>query len=142
MKNKRWMVLTGVVIFFTACGHAQTIVTHEKEKFFHKDGQVRKFEGQFEYTYFLDSEHNKLTRTRVYDTQNKEIKPDNTVYTINPSLHSHPLNAATYNLAPVITAVGQPGEDAYELLLIKGDSVESSVVEGDTLIVSHSERLS
>ena len=141
MKNKCWVVLAGILIFYEASGFAQTIVTREKEKYFHKDGRIEKSEGQFEYTYFLDSENNKLIRTRVYDYQKKEIKPDNTVYAINPYLNSHPLNAAKHNLTPVITAVGQPADTALEIVVIKADGAETTTAENGGIVVSHCERL-
>ena len=142
IENKALFIVLPVILLCQGFADAQTIVTHETEKYFYQDGRMEKFDGQYENTYLLDAEQEKLTRTRVYDYQKKEVRPDNTVYAIDTLMDSHPRQASKHNLPPVITAVGKPSDNSAEVLVIRADSVESSMAEGDRLIVSRAERLS
>ena len=119
----------------------ETIVTHETERHFYKDGRLMKLANQFETTYFLDLDRDLLTRTRVYDFLNKKITPDETVYHIEHQLLSHPTNADRYILRPVIRAVGQPSADSLEMLVIEDDFVEALTSNADELVISRSRRI-
>ncbi len=118
-----------------------TIVAHEEAKYFLRDGQMEKFEGQYEYTYSLDLEKSQLVRTRIYDYQTKKITPDDTVYQIQTQLHSDPLQADRYGVTPSIRAYGQPDADSAELLVIKGDEVQSTLSAPRSLVISYLKRL-
>ncbi len=120
---------------------SQTIVTHETDRYFYKDGKVLRYEGQFEYTYFLDLERDSLTRTRVFDYQNKKITPDETVYHIEKQLLSHPINSERYLLSPVVRAIGQTNADTVELLTIEDGFVNAVSSSANELVISRAKRL-
>ncbi len=125
-----------------AAGHCMTIVSHETEKWFCKDGKMERFEGQYENTYHLDLLKGTLVRTRVYDYQSKKILPDETRYQIQSQLNSHPTNAARFaRPEAIVRAFGQPSPDAVEMLVIREDSVESAVSTPGQLVVSNAKRL-
>ena len=119
----------------------QTIVAHETDRYFYKDGKVLRYEGQYEYTYFLDLDRDALTRTRVYDFLNKKITPDETVYHIEKQLLSHPTNSERYILPPVIRAVGQTNADTIELLSIEDGFVNGVASSTNEMVLSRSKRL-
>ncbi len=120
---------------------AETIVAHETEKYFYKDGTMEKFDGQYENTYYLDIDKNTLTRTRVYDYQTRKITPDETVYPLETDLKSHPTNAARFSLSPVIRAVGRPDKDSVQTVTIDDDFVTTSTSTADTYVFSRAKRL-
>ena len=120
---------------------AETIVTHETEKYFYSDGKMQKFDGQFENTYYLDFDKQTLTRTRMYDCQSKKIMPDETVYQLESTLRSHPTNAAHFNLQPVIRGIGRPDKDSVQVITIDDDSVTTSTSTADTFVISRANRL-
>lgn len=119
----------------------ETIVAHETERYFYKDGRLLKLEGQFETTYYLDLDKDTLTRTRVYDFLNRKITPDETVYHMDRQLLSHPSNADRYILRPVLRAVGQPGADTLEMLVIEDKFVETVASSADELMISRARRI-
>ena len=134
--------MTGVILL--ACGVAyadETIVAHETDRYFYKDGKVLRYEGQFEYTYFLDLEKDALTRTRVFDFINNKITPDETVYHIEKQLLSHPSNAERYILPPVIRAVGQTNADSIEILSIEQGFVNAVSSSSNEIVVSRAKQL-
>jgi hypothetical protein len=119
----------------------QTVVTHETERWFYREGRLMKLENQYEMTYFLDLDRDLLTRTRVYDFLNKKITPDETVYHIERQLLSHPTNADRYVLKPVVRAVGQPAADSLEMLVIEEAFVETVTSSGDEIVISRGRRI-
>ena len=119
----------------------QTIVTHETERYFYKNGFMEKYDGQYEYTYLVDLENGKLTRTRIYDYQTRKITPDETVYRVEKEINSYPTQSPRYNLPPMIKATAQTGSDDVELLVIEEDFVHSALSSGRQLIVSRAKRL-
>ena len=129
------------LLIFPGVASAETIVTHEVEKYFYKDGKIEKFEGQFENTYYLDREKNILTRTRIYDFQTKKITPDETSYQIETTLRSHPANAPYYSLAPLIRAIGRPDGDTVQIVMIDDHFVTTCTSTADTYVLSRATRL-
>ena len=120
---------------------SQTIVAHETDRYFYKDGKVLRYEGQYESTYFLDLDKDVLTRTRVYDFINKKITPDETVYHIEKQLLSHPTNSERYVLPPVIRAVGQTNADTLEVLTIEEGFVNAAASSTNEIVISRARRL-
>ena len=120
---------------------SQTIVAHETDRYFYKDGKVLRYEGQYENTYFLDLDKDTLTRTRIYDFLNKKITPDETVYHIEKQLLSHPTNSERYILPPVIRAVGQTNADTIEMLVIEDGFVNAAASSTNELVISRAKRL-
>ena len=115
------------------CG--ETIYAKETNSFFYQDGKIKQSEGQFENTYLLEG--NKIVRTRVYNSKNKEIIPDDTIYTIHRGLLSDP-NMNMSDRRSIIRAVGQPGTDAIEILVIdfNGGHINSIKSTVDYFVIS------
>ena len=136
--------VAALVLGSLLCANAwagETIVTHETDRYFYKDGRMVKLSGQFEMTYFLDLDKDTLTRTRVYDFQNNKITPDETVYHMQRQMLSHPTNSERYILKPVIRALGQPSADSMEMLVIEEKAVEVVTSSADELIISRGRRI-
>lgn len=116
------------------CG--ETIYAKETNSFFYKDGKVKQSEGQFENTYLLEG--NKIIRTRVFNIKTNEIIPDNTIYTIHRGLTSDP-NVNMSAKKSIIRALGQPGTDAIEILVIDSNRghVNSVKSSADYIIINH-----
>ncbi len=131
-----WTVVHGLPAYAD-----ETIVTHEIERQYFKDGSLLKLEGQYEYTYYLDLEKDILTRTRVYDFVNKKVTPDDTHYHMERQLLSHPTNADRYILTPVIRAEGQTSADTVELIVIDDAYVQTTSSTSNELVVSRAKRL-
>ncbi len=141
MTAKRTSILSLLFLLASLPAFAGTLVTHENRRFFYKDGIMTKYDGQYEVTFFYDIQKNVLIRTRVFDYQRQVVKPDNTVYHIQKSLESHPTNALKFAQNPVIRAIGKPDNNTIEVVSIAGDSVVTMTSIGDTVIVSHAEKL-
>ena len=129
------------LLFCQTAFAAQTIVTHETERYFYKDGHMEKYDGQFEYTYLMDLDQGTLTRTRIYDYQSRKITPDETVYRVEKELYSYPLKSPRYNLPPMIKATAQTGSDNVELLVIEEDYAHATLSSGRQLVISRAKRL-
>ncbi len=134
-------LLAMTIVYPAFAGSGETIVTHETDRYFYKDGRLLKLANQFEYTYYLDLEKDTLTRTRVYDFLNKKITPDETTYHIEKQLLSHPTSAERYILKPVVRAVGQTSADTLETLVIEDGFVQVVTSSADELIVSRGRRV-
>ena len=132
-----WSVFSLMIL---SAANAETIVTHETEKYFYKGGKMDRSEGQYENTYYLDMDKNTLTRTRIYDYQTKKITPDETVYQIETTLKSHPTQAARFGVPSLIRAVGRPDKDSVQTVTIDDDFVTTSTSTADTYIISRAKR--
>ena len=131
-------LLSGAVFSYA---ETQTIVTHETERYFYRGGRMEKFDGQFEYTYLLDTDKETLIRTRIYDYQTKKITPDETVYQVQKQLRSHPDRSMRYALPTVIRAFGQTDVDTVELLSIEDSNVTFAKSTSDEMMISRAKRL-
>ncbi len=114
----------------------ETIYAKEINSFFYQKGKIKESEGEFENTYLLEG--NKIIRTRVYNIKTKEVIPDNTIYTIHRGLASDP-NMGLLRNKPIIRALGQPGTDAIEILVINFDKsqMDSTKSTADYFVISH-----
>jgi hypothetical protein len=124
----------------------QTIVGVEVESYFYADGQMKRGAGQFENTYLVQKD--KIIRTRVYDQAKKEVIPDDTEYRILSNLTSHPERLPQVDdqrgpgrLPAVIRAVGMPGSDAVEVLVIGPDFIQACKSTSDYFVVSRLKRI-
>jgi len=116
----------------------ETIVGKEIEGYFYSDGKMKRSDPIFEITYYIEGD--KITRTRVYNIIKKEVIPDNTVYTIQKQLWSDP----TKNMSlgdPCIRAVGQPGTDAIEILVIEDKYIQTVKSTSNYFVVSRLKRV-
>ena len=140
-KKRSWILTLSALVFAVPAFAGDTIVAQETDRYFYKDGKVLRYEGQFETTYFLDLDKDTLTRTRIYDTVNKKVTPDETVYHIERQLLSHPANSERYGMVPVIRAVGQTNADSVELLAVEEHFVNAVSSTGTEMVLSRSKRL-
>jgi hypothetical protein len=132
-------VIYSIILIILLSGPAfcgQTIYAKETKGVFYQNGKIKQTEGQFENTYLL--EDNKIIRTLVFNKNTKETISDNTIYTIHRGLSSDP----TKNMPGhkyIIRALGQPGTDAIEILVINFDKnqMESIKSTSDYFVISH-----
>ena len=142
MRTLKTLGLAAFLLTFASSAFCeQTVVAQETDRYFYKDGKVLRYEGQFEYTYFLDLDKDILTRTRVFDSGSKKVTPDETVYHIEKQLLSHPLNSERYSLPPVLRALGQTDADTVELVAIEDRFVNIFSSSGSEMVVSRCKRL-
>lgn len=118
---------------------SETITAKETDSYFYADGKMKHSKGQFEITYYIEGD--KITRTRVYDVKKKEVIPDDTVYIIQRQLMSDPQNSMPKLNEPTIRAIGQPGLDAIEVLVIGEKYIQSVKSTGDYFVISRLERI-
>ena len=134
-----------VLLMLLACRAAfagETITAQEVEGYFYADGEMKPSKGQFEITYYIEG--NTVTRTRVYDLNKKEVIPDNTVYQIQRQLWSDPSKGFSLALGgkqPIIRAIGQPGADAVEILMIGETFIQSVKSTSDYFVISRLKRI-
>ena len=138
---RKYILLSLSLIIFIAgtafCG--ETITAKETDSYFYSDGKMKHSKAQFEITYYIEG--NKITRTRVYDVEKKEVIPDNTVYFIQRQLTSDPQNKRLKRRGPVIRALGQPGLDAIEVLVVGEKFIQSVKSTMDYFVISRYERI-
>lgn len=133
--------LIALVVFFV-CRVAfagETITAQEVEGYFYADGEMKRSKGQFEITYYVEGDT--VTRTRVYDLNKKEVIRDDTVYRIQRNLSSDPTNGLSLGRKPVIRAIGQPGSDAMEILMIGETFIQSMKSTSDYFVISRQKRI-
>lgn len=138
---KKALLISLLVTIFLAgnafCG--ETITAKETDSYFYADGKMEHSKGQFENTYYLDSD--KITRTRVYDIKKKKVIPDDTIYVIQRQLISDPQNKGMKLRGSVIRAIGQPGADAIEILVVGEKYIQSVKSTMDYFVISRYERI-
>jgi hypothetical protein len=117
----------------------ETITAQEVEGYFYADGEMKRSKGQFEITYYIEG--NTITRTRVYDLNRKQVLPDNTVYKIQRQLESDPTKGLSFSGKPIIRAIGQPGTDAMEILMIGETFIQSVKSTSDYFVISRLKRI-
>jgi len=117
----------------------ETITAREIEGFFYADGKMKRYEGQFEITYYIEGKT--ITRTRVYDYRKNKIIPDDTIYYIQDQLTSHPGNKKDELGPVVIRAIGQPGVDAIEILAVGENYIQCVKSTSDYFVISRSRRI-
>ena len=127
--------LISVSLFASGIAWAgETITAKEVGGYFYADGNMERTDKRFEVTYYLEGDT--VTRTRVYDSMMKEIRPDNTVYQIQRQLSSDPTRGGE-----VIRAIGQPGSDAVEILMIGDTFIQSVKSTSDYFAIMRLERI-
>ncbi|SRR6266705_2660885 len=137
----RQTFLIALVVFLT-CRVAlagESITAQEVEEYFYANGEMKRSKGQFEITYYLEG--NTVTRTRVYDLNKKEVIPDDTVYQTQRQLWSDPTKGTLLGRKPVIRAIGQPGTDSIEILMIGETFIQSMRSTSDYFIISRQKRI-
>jgi hypothetical protein len=125
-----------------ACSAAlasETITAQEVEAYFYADGEMKSSKGQFEITYYVEGDN--VTRTRVHDFNKKQIIPDDTVYKIQRQLASDPTKGLSLVGKPIIRAIGQPGADAVEILMIGEAFIQSVKSTSDYFVITGLKRI-
>lgn len=109
------------------------------ESYFYADGEMKRSKGQFEITYYLEGDT--VTRTRAYDLNKKQVIPDDTVFHIPRQLLSDPSQGSLLIGEPIIRAIGQPGLDAVEILMIGDPFIQSVKSALDYFVISRQKRI-
>ncbi|MDP2787223.1 MAG: hypothetical protein Q8O79_04010 [Pseudomonadota bacterium] len=133
-------ILFALVVCF-ACGVAlagETITAQEVEGYFYAAGEMKRSKGQFEITYYIEKDT--VTRTRVYDLNKKKVIPDDTVYRIQRQLESDPTKGMSISGKTTIRAIGQPGTNAVEILMIGETFIQSVKSTSDYFVISRLKR--
>jgi hypothetical protein len=133
--------LIALVVFFV-CRVAfagETITAQEVEGYFYADGEMKRSTGHVEITYYVEGDT--VTRTRVYNLDKKQVIPDNTVYQIQHQLWSDPSKGLSFSEKPIIRAIGQPGTDAVEILMIGETFIQSVKSTADYFVISRQKRI-
>lgn len=126
-------------VISTTAFAGETITAQEVEGYFYADGEMKRTGPQFEITYYVEGDT--VTRTRVYDLNKKEVIPDNTVYQIQRQLVSDPSKGLSLSGKPVIRAIGQPGTNAVEILVIGETFIQSVKSTSDYFVISRLKRI-
>lgn len=139
MKRRISLIVMGLLFTCQAALAGDTITAKDVESYFYRHGKMEPDKNSpFEVTYYLEGDT--ITRTRVYDSQEKEVIPDNTIYYIQRQLLSDPSKGG-YGRPLVIRAIGQPGSDAVEILTIGDEFILSVKSTSDYLVIRRSKRL-
>lgn len=140
------VLLTGLLVLPSLVYGQQTVVGVEVESYFYADGEMKREAGRFENTYLVQED--RIIRTRVYDQTKKEVIPDNTTYLIMEHLVSHPKRFPSVGekrrvgeWAAVIRAVGEPGSDAVETVVIGSDFIQTCKSASDYFVISRFRRI-
>lgn len=131
-----------VLVVFFVCRVAfagETITAQEVEGYFYADGKMKRSKGLFEITYYVEGDT--VSRMRVYDLDKKQVIPDDTVYQIQRQLVSDPSKGLSFSGKPIIRAIGQPGTDAVEILMIGGTFIQSVKSTADYFVISRQKRI-
>ena len=141
MKHKWWILPAIMVLMYVSpeigvCG--QTIVAREVEGYFYSDGKMEKTSVQFENTYYYVGDT--IKRIKVYDFKNKKTEKDDTVYQIQRQLLSDPGNNMSLS-EPVIRAIGQPGMDAVEILVVGEKYIQSVKSTSGYFVITRFKRI-
>lgn len=141
--TKAVLLATLLLLVYRVAWAGETIIGHEVEGYFYNDGEMKQSKGQFEITYYLEGDT--VTRTRVYDLIKKEVIPDDTVYRIQRQLWSDPTKGtSSYSFSgheAVIRAIGQPGLDAIEILVIGETFIQSVKSTATYFVISRYKRI-
>jgi hypothetical protein len=146
-KDKHIFLMEDVMIFIililliipSSCMAGETITAQELESYFYANGEMKRSGPQFEITYYIEGD--KITRTRVYDIKKREVIPDNTVYYIIRQLWSDPTKDLSWEKKKVVRAIGKPGEDAVELLVIGDNFIQFVKSTSHYFVISRLKRL-
>jgi hypothetical protein len=133
------LIVLAVLLTCEVALAGETITAQEVEGYFYADGEMQRSKGQFEITYYIEG--NTITRTRVYDLKNKKVIPDNTAYQIQHQLLSDPSKGLSLSGKPIIRAIGQPGSDAVEILMIGDAFIQSVKSTADYFVISRLKRI-
>lgn len=136
------VVILLTLAVFLVCGATlagETITSQEVEGYFYSDGEMKRSNPQFEFTYYIEG--NTITRIRLYDLNKKQVIPDDTIYQIQRELVSDPSKGLSLSGIPVIRAIGQPGTDAIEILVIGETFIQTVKSTSDYFVISKQRRL-
>jgi hypothetical protein len=142
MVKRAFLITLACLCGCSAALAGETITAQEVENYFYADGEMKRSKGQIEITYYIEGD--KITRTRVYDTNKKEVIPDDTIYVIQRQLWSDPtkrLSLPAISGNAVIRAIGQPGNDAIEILMIGDTFIQSVKSTSDYFVISRLKRI-
>ena len=131
------LVLLAVLPEFGVCG--QTIVAREVEGYFYSGGKMKKSSGQFENTYYYVGDT--IKRIKVHDFKNNKTEIDDTIYHVQRQLLSDPGNNMSLLSEPILRAIGQPGMDAVEILVVGDKYIQSVKSTSDYFVITRFKRM-
>ena len=143
------VVVATVVSLSVPAGAEQRIVGVLEQSWFYADGKMEASDDHFENTYTLSRDQ--LVRTQVRNLKTGEVTSDQTVYLIRSELMSHPAalpkpssvpgKSGQGSLPPVIRAIGNPGGDALEIVVVGADFIQSCKSTSDYFVISRFRRV-
>jgi hypothetical protein len=146
MKTLSFLAALIVLSYAAALSQPQTIVGVQTGGWHFADSQMKNTSDQFEITYQVTGDT--VIRTKVYDRKKDQTIPDHTEYIILSHLESHSMKVLSSKsgtpqkgmFPPVVRAVGQPGTDAVEILVIGADFIQSVKSTSDYFVISRFRR--
>jgi hypothetical protein len=142
MVKRVFLIMLASLLACSVSFAGETITAQEVESYFYAHGEMKRSKGRFEITYYVEGDS--ITRTRVYDINKKEVIPDDTVYRIQRQLWSDPskrLSLPANSGNSVIRAIGQPGNDAIEILMIGDTFIQSVKSTSDYFVINRLKRI-
>lgn len=133
------LIVLGLLLTCQVALAGETITVQEVEGYLYADGELKPSKGQFKITYYFEG--NTVTRMRVYDFNKKPVIPDDTIYHIQRQLVSDPSKGMALIGRPSIRAIGQPGTDAVEILMMGETFIQSVRSTADYFVISRQKRI-
>lgn len=136
MNTKRFVLWTLflITVFIVPAYGSEMITAQEIDCYRYADGKIENLKEYMEITLEIDGD--KVRKTRVYNIKRKTEIPDRTEYSIQRRPPTDLLDKGFKGTNPVIKAVGEPGFDSIEILVIGEKYIQSVKSEGDTFIIS------
>lgn len=123
-----------------------TIVAREVPGWFYADGKMDSSRAQFELVFSIRD--SSVVRVSVRDVITGQVTADDTEYRFITDLFSFDIKALKFRRltddergsAPVIRAIGRPGDDAIEILFIGPDWLQSVKTVKDYMVIQRYHR--
>jgi hypothetical protein len=120
---------------FTAAAYCgETITAKEIDCFIYAGGKIEKLKENLETTFYIEGD--RITKTRVYNVKKRTVIPDKTVYKIQKQLPPDLLSKGFKHKGPTIRAVGEPGVNETEILVIDENHVQTVKSAMDYFVIS------
>lgn len=124
MTSRRFMVVTILIMLSSTVAYAGDIITvTEIENCFYADAKMKCSKGEFRNTYYREG--GKIVRTNVFNIKKKESISDDTTYTVIHDLSSDPRNNDGTVFPRVTRAIGTPGTDSLEIIVMDDKYMQS-----------------
>ena len=133
--RRAFFLFVSIVVMKSSIAFAGNLITAtEVQNCFYADGKMECKKGEFRNTYSQNGD--KILRTSVFNLKKKKTIPDDTEYTIMTNLASDPKNNDGALFPKVIRAIGSPGTDAVEILVIEDKYIQSVKSTSNYMVIS------